>query len=142
MRVARWLTLLFAGSVLATAVPQASSQSILDKLKAKAKAKIDQKEDNAAGAAVNAADPTASHPSARTPTPPPSPAAPGTSPAAPAATAASAVDVPATIRAYQNYDFVPGETILFADDFTNTPDGEFPEQWEMDKGQATVNKEG
>ena len=46
-----------------------------------------------------------------------------------------------TIQAYQNYDFTPGDTILFADDFTATQDGEFPNQWELLKGQAVVNKQ-
>lgn len=47
---------------------------------------------------------------------------------------------PVPIRAYQNYDFVPGETVIFADDFNATQDGEFPNQWELKKGQAVVNK--
>ena len=45
-----------------------------------------------------------------------------------------------TLQSYQNYDFTPGETIIFADDFTTTQDGEFPDQWELTKGQAVVNK--
>src|SRR6185437_16813164 len=66
-------------------------------------------------------------------------AAPAASDAAatPDATAAT----PVTIKAYQNYDFTPGDTILFADDFTETQDGEFPEQWELLKGQGVVNKQ-
>jgi len=49
--------------------------------------------------------------------------------------------VAATVKAYQNYDFTPGDTILFADDFVATADGEFPDQWELVKGQAVVNKQ-
>lgn len=41
--------------------------------------------------------------------------------------------------AYQNYDFTPGDTILFADDFTAAQDGEFPDRWELVNGQAVVN---
>jgi OmpA-OmpF porin, OOP family len=41
---------------------------------------------------------------------------------------------------YQNYDFVPGDTILFEDDFTEDQDGEFPSHWDLEKGQAVVNK--
>ncbi len=57
-------------------------------------------------------------------------------------TAASS-DTPAavSIKSYQNYDFIPGDVILFADDFTTTQDGEFPEQWELMKGQGVVNKQ-
>lgn len=57
---------------------------------------------------------------------------------APAAT--SQPQAQQTISAYQNYDFVPGETIIFADDFTNAADGEFPSMWELKAGQAVVNK--
>lgn len=46
----------------------------------------------------------------------------------------------ASIQSYQNYDFVPGDTILFADDFTEDQDGEFPSHWTLTKGQAVVNK--
>jgi len=45
-----------------------------------------------------------------------------------------------TLHTYQNYDFVPGDTILFADDFTSDQDGEFPSHWDLDKGQGAVNK--
>lgn len=45
-----------------------------------------------------------------------------------------------SVKSYQNYDFVPGDTILFADDFTEDQDGEFPSHWTLDKGQAVINK--
>ena len=43
-------------------------------------------------------------------------------------------------KAYQNYDFVPGDKIVFEDDFKADTDGEFPAHWKLDKGQAVVNK--
>ncbi|HZP47164.1 MAG TPA: OmpA family protein [Vicinamibacterales bacterium] len=43
-------------------------------------------------------------------------------------------------RAYQNYDFVAGDKILFEDDFRDAQDGEFPARWKLRKGQAVVNK--
>lgn len=46
---------------------------------------------------------------------------------------------PQSIAAYQNYDFVPGDTVLFADDFTEDQTGEFPSHWNLTKGQAVVN---
>ncbi len=63
--------------------------------------------------------------------------------AQPATEPAAASDAPAgaSIKSYQNYDFIPGDAILFADDFTTTQDGEFPEQWELRKGQGVVNKQ-
>lgn len=47
---------------------------------------------------------------------------------------------PPSIKAYANYDFVPGDTVLFADDFTEDQDGEFPSHWDLTKGQAVINK--
>jgi outer membrane protein OmpA-like peptidoglycan-associated protein len=43
-------------------------------------------------------------------------------------------------KAYQNYDFVPGDQILFDDDFAKDPDGEFPAHWKLEEGQGVVNK--
>lgn len=54
--------------------------------------------------------------------------------------AGAAVAGPPSIKTYQNYDFVPGDTVLFADDFTEDQDGEFPSHWDLHKGQAVVNK--
>jgi OmpA-OmpF porin, OOP family len=53
----------------------------------------------------------------------------------------AAAPAPASVKAYQNYDFTPGDNILFADDFVATQDGEFPEQWSLVKGQGVVNKQ-
>ncbi|MFI5185567.1 MAG: OmpA family protein [Chitinophagales bacterium] len=47
---------------------------------------------------------------------------------------------PASIKTYQNYDFVPGDKVLFEDHFTDDQDGEFPSHWELTAGQATQNK--
>ena len=43
---------------------------------------------------------------------------------------------------YNNYDFVPGDKIIFEDNFTIDPDGEFPAHWELNRGQAVKNKYG
>ncbi len=43
------------------------------------------------------------------------------------------------LKAYNNFDFVPGEIILFEDDFNDSPDGEFPPRWDLISGQAVVN---
>jgi len=42
-------------------------------------------------------------------------------------------------RAYNNYDFVPGDSIVFEDHFTDDADGEFPAHWNLGKGQAVLN---
>ena len=54
--------------------------------------------------------------------------------------AALARPVAQDYKAYQNYDFVPGDKILFEDDFRTDGDGEFPAHWKLIKGQAVVNK--
>ena len=45
-----------------------------------------------------------------------------------------------SLRVYQNYDFVPGDKILFEDNFLDDQDGEFPAHWELKGGQAVLNK--
>jgi OmpA-OmpF porin, OOP family len=45
-----------------------------------------------------------------------------------------------TLKVYQNYDFVPGDKILFEDHFIDDQDGEFPAHWELVSGQAVLNK--
>ena len=47
---------------------------------------------------------------------------------------------PAVFKAYQNYDFIPGQTVLFEDDFSTDAIGEFGSHWELQGGQAVVNK--
>ncbi len=54
----------------------------------------------------------------------------------------NAIAGPPSLKSYQNYDFVPGDTVLFADDFTDDQDGEFPAHWTLSKGQAVMNKAG
>ena len=116
------------------------AQNPWDRIKQKAVDKVNAKQDAAEDKAIDAADPTTKKPAATTT--PASAADPAAAAATPAATpAADATPAsPATLTAYQNYDFTPGDTILFADDFTATQDGEFPNQWELIKGQGVVNK--
>jgi OOP family OmpA-OmpF porin len=45
-----------------------------------------------------------------------------------------------SIKSYQNYDFVPGSDLVFEDHFTEDQDGEFPAHWNLESGQAVVNK--
>lgn len=56
------------------------------------------------------------------------------------ATTASAGKNEPTFKTYQNYDFVPGDKIIFEDNFIDDQDGEFPAHWKLVKGQAIVNK--
>ena len=47
---------------------------------------------------------------------------------------------PQAIKAYNNYDFKAGDNIIFEDLFITDQDGEFPSHWNLDAGQAVVNK--
>jgi OmpA-OmpF porin, OOP family len=53
---------------------------------------------------------------------------------------AAATSAPPSFSTYQNYDFVPGEQIIFEDEFADDQDGEFPTHWKLLKGQAVINK--
>lgn len=55
---------------------------------------------------------------------------------------AESQQLPNLLSTYQNYDFIPGDKILFEDMFTDDADGEFPAHWELDKGQAVLNSIG
>lgn len=46
------------------------------------------------------------------------------------------------LRAYQNYDFVAGDKIIFSDDFADSQEGEFGTHWKLKEGQAVVSKSG
>jgi outer membrane protein OmpA-like peptidoglycan-associated protein len=58
----------------------------------------------------------------------PAAAAPGTAPAT-AAAAPPAADAPPSFQAFSKFDFVPGERIVAADDFTQDAIGDFPARW-------------
>jgi len=69
----------------------------------------------------------------------------GSASGATAATAAAgdaAGSAPVSLKTYNNYDFVPGDQIIFDDNFADDADGEFPAHWSLEKGQAVVNKVG
>ena len=46
------------------------------------------------------------------------------------------------IKAYQNYDFIAGDKIIFVDDLNDSPIGEFGPHWKLLGGQAVVNNVG
>jgi OOP family OmpA-OmpF porin len=50
----------------------------------------------------------------------------------------SATTAPST-KTYQNYDFVPGDQIIFEDNFIDDEAGEFPSHWDLQSGQAQVS---
>jgi len=63
--------------------------------------------------------------------------------AQPAVTGGAAPGAPfGSLASYQNYDFVPGNNILFEDEFTDDQSGEFPSHWSLKGGQAILNMVG
>ncbi len=132
---------LLAFTLCACTIP-AVAQNPFDRLKQavkdKATDKTNQQVDNAVDSADNAATKSAQQSDSQSAAP--AADANASTPDASSATAdsgsASGSD---SISAYHNYDFVPGDTILFADDFTSAADGEFPDQWELVKGQGVAN---
>jgi outer membrane protein OmpA-like peptidoglycan-associated protein len=54
--------------------------------------------------------------------------------------AGDAAAAPASLQAYQGYDFVPGDSIVFEDNFEKDEDGEFPTHWRQGDGQGAVNQ--
>ena len=46
------------------------------------------------------------------------------------------------MKTYSNYDFVPGDRIIFEDNFADDQDGEFPAHWDLGAGQAVLNRMG
>ena len=48
----------------------------------------------------------------------------------------------ATSKAYNNYDFIAGDTVVFEDTFTDDQNGEFPAHWNLGAGQAVMNAVG
>lgn len=57
-----------------------------------------------------------------------------------ATTGSPAATGPVSLKTYSNYDFVPGEKIIFDDNFVDDQDGEFPAHWILNRGQGVINK--
>lgn len=106
-------------AVAALACPAAQAQ-LLDILKDRAARAIQQRVD-------------------KKPEPPAADAPAPAAPAAPAAADPAQVPAQSTLQAYQGYDFVPGDTIVFEDSFETDPDGEFPAHWNQLDGHGAVN---
>jgi outer membrane protein OmpA-like peptidoglycan-associated protein len=91
------------------------------------------------GAAEKARDAVEAQKSAPAPAPAvPASTGPTSGQSGPPSASASATG-PADFTVYQNYDFVPGDQIVFDDDFRSDQEGEFPSHWKLIKGQAVVD---
>jgi outer membrane protein OmpA-like peptidoglycan-associated protein len=116
---------------IAWAACTAEAQGIFDNLKNAANNAANAAANKAAGAATNTNGNASSAPANATQ---------NTNTAQAAGANGTGAAAPASLSAYQNYDFTPGNSIIFADDFSTTEDGEFPDQWELIAGQAVVNQ--
>ncbi|MDN3582445.1 OmpA family protein [Mucilaginibacter flavus] len=119
-----------------------------DKLKTKANAKIDQHLDKATDKVVNTADTiltgtatSGGNTTTATTVNRGNAAANVSANTSVTASAGTAQTVP-NFKAFNNYDFVPGDKILFEDHFDDDQTGEFPAHWNLGAGQAVVNQTG
>ncbi len=55
-----------------------------------------------------------------------------------AASATGSQSAVPSLTSYQNYDFVPGNNILFEDEFTDDQSGEFPTHWNLTEGAGNT----
>jgi outer membrane protein OmpA-like peptidoglycan-associated protein len=125
--------------LLVPAVAEAQLGGFGRRIRDKAKERVEQKEEEAAERAVDAADPATAS-SAAPAAEAPAASAPGTAASAGGATAAGAAAArqdPGT-GAWANYDFVPGERVIFADDFSADRVGNFPRRFEFKSGNMEI----
>lgn len=127
--------------LLALVLPTLSQAQLLKKLKDKINQTIDRKTDNAVDKTVNTADKTVDNTvnSAIGKDGSTTPANKSDSKPTTTSSSSSTAATGPTIKAYQNYDFVPGDKIIFEDHFDNDEEGEFPAHWHLAQGQGTMN---
>ena len=122
MKLARMLAVVVLG--LALLHPPANAQGFLNRIKQKVKDKVEQKVDTKIDEKIDATLDGAK---------------PEGAPAAQApASAASADSLKPGQGAWANYDFKPGDRILYADDFMQDEIGDFPRRLEFVEGTMEV----
>ncbi len=112
-------------------VVSANAQGVLGKVKDKAKQRADQKTDKAIDRGLDKAEAaTISKPAVNL--------SPATAPVA----SNNEVNTTSTasFTTFQNYDFVPGDKVLFDDDWSQDDVGEFPSHWKLVEGEFLVNQ--
>lgn len=128
--------------LLVPVVAEAQLGGLGRRVRDKAKERVEQKEEEAAERAVDAADPTTSAATSADAPAADAPAASG--PGSDAAPGGAAVAGGAAARqdpgtgAWANYDFVPGERVIFADDFAADRVGNFPRRFEFMSGNMEI----
>lgn len=115
---------------------EANSQNILNRVKQKAQERLNQKTDNTTDKALDKADPSNKTKSANT----------NSSTISSSNNTSGAIEAtPATdkktIAAYKNYDFIPGDKIIFQSQLEDETEGEIPSQLTLEKGQMDIQTE-
>jgi OOP family OmpA-OmpF porin len=123
-----FISLLCLALIAVSSPTQAQFKKLKDKVKEKAEKKVEEKVE---GTEDTTEDTTkASKESTEKP-------ASDTTKAQPATSGASE-----NMALYTKYDFVPGDKVIFYDDFSSEEIGEFPSRWRLDKGVFEVAKQG
>ena len=99
-----------------------------DKVKEKAEKKVEE--------AVKGKDETASDTSAASKKPTEEPASDT------AKAQSTGPEASEDMSLYTKYDFVPGDKVIFYDDFSSEEMGEFPSRWRLDEGVFEIAKQG
>lgn len=121
-------------ALAATPFTATNAQGILGKIKQKVKDKAEQKEDEKIDKAVDKAADGVDNAGKK------SGSNGSNNNVKQVSNIESGKDEMPSLKVYQNYDFVPGDKILFEDNFVGDQDGEFPSHWELEKGQGQLNK--
>src|SRR5215467_2931994 len=117
-------------SVISVTAHSQILKKLSDKVKDKTNQKVDQKTDNAIDNTLDKADDATKTNNSNT----------TDKNSSTSTSSGSSQSAAPSMKSYQNYDFVPGDTVVFEDHFIDDQDGEFPAHWELQKGQAVVNK--
>ena len=107
--------------------------NLLKKVENKAKEKVDQTEDSVVEKVMNPQTSNSNKTNQETGT------APDNKTTQDVNATASNGKQQVNTKTYQNYDFVPGDKIIFEDDFAEDESGEFPSHWDLLSGQAQIS---
>ncbi|MHA4846924.1 OmpA family protein [Flavitalea antarctica] len=133
---------LFAFAMLTLPFTGFSQQGYLDKLKDKAKARTEQRVDEGMDKAIDKAEEELTRkPEAKkgSDTPKKTEEQPGTNATAPSS--AKSETKATSFKVYSKFDFIPGERIVYAEDFSQDEIGELPLNWSTNKRGETVTLE-
>ena len=132
-RPALWVVFAMIATVSAAAAPPAAAQ--FGAIRDAARRAAEDAKKKATEAAKGSDDATKKEPPAST-------AGTPTAPAAAAASAAAQTVAQPTFASYSKFDFVPGEKVVAAEDFSQDAVGDFPAKWNTDAAGEVVTVAG